>query len=389
LWWGSVSESLELDPQLGADRLGKSFFLTLPSTVQLSRRLISRNFVGATAPSVVAALERVASMQKRWLWLDPNGFRNSAAAALVRQDPVAGFEEMKQALMRDPTSSYLHRVMALLAHRAGDHREWLEHLAEAEAVHNDPGWSTWDLTDEDERWIQLEALKRRMELYPRRRVPTALTLARVLRSRGEVGSAYELLRDFDHHPDVVIELARWELAAGDFESAAARVFLLAQRSSLPTSVRVHAWATLAEIYDHAGDRTSAVEAAQQALRLDPSSPAPHVALANLAERRGESSEVLGHLRRAWGVAPSDVGLLVRIATVAERAGELGDARLALERAIEVQPADPSLVCRLVDFHLRHGDYMQAAMRLSQGIDRFPLDERLLRLAERLRREVKQ
>ena len=93
------------------------------------------------------------------------------------------------------------------------------------------------------------------------------------------------------------------------------------------------------------------------------------------------------MRSAWGLTPADPRLLVKISVMAERAGEVSDARLALERAVVVRPDSPEFAARLVDFYIRHGQYMDATLRLNEFTNRFPADARLLRLADRLSREV--
>jgi Tfp pilus assembly protein PilF len=87
------------------------------------------------------------------------------------------------------------------------------------------------------------------------------------------------------------------------------------------------------------------------------------------------------------MAPSNVGLLVQIAVVAESVGKPADALLALERTVEIEPESPHHVARLVALQLRNGLYTDAAVTLSRALDRFPTDPELLRLAERLRRDV--
>jgi Flp pilus assembly protein TadD len=85
--------------------------------------------------------------------------------------------------------------------------------------------------------------------------------------------------------------------------------------------------------------------------------------------------------------PADTGLLTRIASVAEQAGKPADALLALERAVEIEPGTPRLAVLLVELQLRTGRYAEAAMSLSRALDRHPTDPGLLRLADRLPREI--
>ena len=236
-------------------------------------------------------------------------------------------------------------------------------------------------------WVRLEALRRRLDRYPRRRASAAVELARELRDRGQTAAARDVLNAYARHPEVALEQARWHLEAGRFMVAESEALAIAEKLRYPTSLRVRAWTAVAEVRQLAGDPDGAVEAAREALRLGPDSAAPFVAMAALAESRSAPDEALEHLRRAWGVAPTDVSVLLRFAAVAERTGHAHDARLALERAVQLAPDDPTLTVRLVELHLRQGDYTDAAMRLSAALDRFPTDQRLLSQAERLRREV--
>jgi Tfp pilus assembly protein PilF len=245
------------------------------------------------------------------------------------------------------------------------------------------------LTEEDERWVRNEGLRRALHLYPRQRVRTVLTLAEQLRSEGYEDRGRLALEAELPHPEVQLALARWDRDAGHLADARMRIERITGRLIYPASMRSRAWALLAEVRDLDGDSEGASAAAREALQLDAKSTAPHLALASLAERRGDYEASLGHLRAAWGLTPADARLLVRISSVAEKAGEVADARLALERAVELQPDSPALAARLVDFHLRHGQYMEAALRLHRATERFPTDPTLARLAEELQRAVQQ
>jgi Tfp pilus assembly protein PilF len=375
------------DPAAGASRAATDGALALPYAVHLSRRFVASDLFGAPRDDLASALERISDLQRSWYPADPVGWVNLSRAGLLHDRVEGALTAIGGALERDPTSPSVHRLGALVFHRLGRRNDALEHLAEAQALADELDGPVIDLTDEDTEWIRREALQRRIARYPRQRVSTTLDLARFLKSSGEGEEARSLLGELSPHPEVEVELARWDLGDGDFSSASQRLEGVTRRTALPSTVRVRAWALLAEVRDQQGDAEGALDAAREALSLAPESTAPYVALAGLAERRGEYAEALEHLRRAWGISPTDIPLLLRIASVAERAGRSADARLALERAVEVDPSSPELAARLVDYHLRRGQFMEAAMRLSRALDRHPADQRLLELANRLRREV--
>jgi Flp pilus assembly protein TadD len=385
--WHALSSMMAGAPDTAAQALASSSTLVLPSTVYWSRTLSGTLLAGASSETLSTALEELGRAQVRWFPTDPEGFKNLARAAYARGEPELAIEHLHDALRRDPTSPYLHRLLALLLRQAGRIEEFLDHLATAEGLA--PGFShpQIELTPEDQEWVKMEGIRRWVDLYPRRRVEGLLRLATALRGRGEEAAAAEVLAEVEDDPAVVLALAEWDLQDGDFADAAERVEAIAAGRTYPRSVRVRAWSLLARARDLGGDGDGGLAAAREAMRLDPSSPAPYLALGTIAERRGDYQTALEHLRRAWGVAPADVGLLLKVGRVAERAGRHGDAKLALERAVEVAPDRPEVAAVLVTYLLRTGAYMEAAMAVSRALDRFPTDPRLLQLAEQLRNEV--
>lgn len=388
-WWAwrRVSGELEQVPEAGAARLAGSWLVALPPAVARSRRLQVSDLAGVEVATAAAALHRVGSLQRRWAPTDPDGFRNRARAALLREDLEAGLEGLEAAVRRDPTSPYLQRLLALVLRFEGRSEEFLDHMATAEAVA--PGFRSppVEMTPEDERWIRREALRRRIALYPSQRVNGLLALAAQVRKEDGEAAALEILSGVLGVPDVELALSEWDLAAGRPVEAASRAEAVAERVTLPFGLRVRAWSLVARCRDAAGDPEGAVTAANEALRLGPGSPAPYLALASLAERRQDWDTALEHLRRAWGIAPADVQVVLRFAAGADRAGSTADARLALKRAVQLAPDEPRVAALLVEHYLRWGDYMAATMELSRALDRFPTDSRLLALADRLRREV--
>jgi tetratricopeptide (TPR) repeat protein len=385
--WRRMVDSVAENSALGVSRFSTDRCLALPSTVHRSRSMTPSDFAGAPRDALVTVLNRVSNLQLRWFPTDPAGFENRSRAALLADRVEDGLGDIAGALERDPTSPALHRLGALVLHRMGRRQDCLDHLAEAQAIAGGMPGPVVDLTTEEKEWMGLESLRRRLDRYPRQRVSAALDLAREMKRRGDVEESVAMLEALSPHPEVEVELARWDLEWGRVDSASRRLESVTGRVALPSGIRVRAWALLAEVRDQAGDSDGALSAAHQALSLEPGSTAPYVALAGLAERRGDYLAALEHLRRAWGVAPTNIPLLLRIAGVAERAGRTSDARLALERAVQVDPGSPELAARLVEFHLGRGQFMEAAMRLSRALDRHPIDRRLLELADRLRREV--
>ncbi len=387
LQWKSIADSLALDAEGGAQRLAASSFVALPPVVERSRRMAPRDLAMASRETVIEGLSRVGILQSRWLPANAIGFTNLARAALLSDETERAIRIIQDAVARDPTSPYLHRVKALVSLYIGDLDSALADLSIAEALAPGMRSPAVELAPENERFVRLEGLRLRRDFYPRKATDTALALAREIRRDGDREAALAELAEFEGHPSVEIELAIWEIEEGAYSSALERLELITQKRAYPSRVRARAWTTVAVARDFQGDREGALEAANTSLRLDPSSTGPYITLAGLAQRRGDYEAALGHLRRAWGMSPSDFNLLVRIAGVAERAGKPGDALLALGRAVEINPGAPDLWARLVALQIRSGRLSEAAITLSRALDKFPTEPGLLRLAEQLRRDV--
>ncbi len=385
--WNRIARTTAVNPEAGAVRLASSWVVALPPFIERSRRMAVRDLGMASREAVVEALARLGGLQLRWMPVDPLGFTNLARDLLLRDRPRESLLMLADALVRDPTSPSLHRLRALVLLSLGDHREGLDELATAEALAPGLRNPEVELTPEDHRWVRLEGLRLRRDFYPRQPTQTAIALARELLLDGDRAAARNVLSEFGNHPEVKMELARWAIDEGDPEPALELLAEITSRAAFPRPLRARAWAMAAVALDQGGDIDGALEAAHSALRLDPRSSAPYVTLAGLAQRRGDSAAALDHLRRAWGMAPTDTRLLVRIAAVAEEAGKPADALLALSRAVEIESGSPDLAARLAALQLRTGRFTEAALTLSRALDRFPTDPELLRLAERLQRDV--
>ncbi len=320
----------------------------------------------------------------RWLPADPHGWLNRARELLLEDRADEAADLLGQAMTRDPTSPYTHRLAALVLVHVGRLEEALENLALAEGIA--PGLETpqVELTAESAERVHLDGLRLRRSLYPRNPVETTLDLARELRARGEKVAALAELAAFRGHPDVELELARWAIEEMRYAEALELLNGLANRGAYPTSLRARAWSLVATARDLSGDSQGALDAARTALRLAPDTPAPYVTLGELAWSRGDLESAFEYFRRARGVAPSDVELLLRLAAVAEEAGRGPDARASLERAVEIAPGSVEIAIRLIDLQLRSGDFAAAAMSLSEALDRFPTDPGLLLRAQQLR-----
>lgn len=385
--WRLVVDLMAVNSEAAAHRLAGGRLVRLPSAVERTRKLATDQLAEASTESVVAALTEIGGLQRRWIPTAAIGFLNLASEEFLRGRIRESVNALRGALLRDPTSPSLHRLQALFLFSVGERSPALAELAIAEAIAPGLREPVVELTPGDESRVKFEGLRLRTEFYPRRATENALALARAIRQSGDEAGAHSELARFRGQATVEIELARWAIDSGELDDAVEMLLPIASRSANPRRIRAQAWSVIAVARDLGGDAEAALAAAGEALALDPNSTAPYLTLAGLAQGRGDLESAFEHLQRAWGMDPANTGLLTRIASVAEQAGRTADALLALERAVEIEPGTPRLAVLLVELQLRTGHYSEAAMSLSRALDRHPTDPGLLRLADRLPREV--
>ncbi len=384
-WWYAI-KPLPDQPELTAARIAGRL-AGLPAAVERSRLLSAANFAGLTRKEAAAALTIVGRRQLRWYPVDATAWSNFGRAKVLSGDAQGGLEDLQLALRLNPMSPLLHRLAAVVLYSLGRTDEAAGQLTEAIAITPWMGRPTVDLGKERMTEIRVAAARRRLELYPRRRVAGVLELVQVLRSAGRPEEALELLEAQPPHPSITLLLARLELDRGDVTTAMERLRALADGTAYPRRQRAEALSLMALGYELAGDTDAAMQFAQRALDLGSDMPAPYQALGRLAARQGDDDKALNYLRRARALAPTDTGLLIQLAKAADKAGEGAEAGSALRRAIELEPENIGAVALLVDLQVRRGDLTGATLALADALERHPADPRLLRLAEQVRRKV--
>ncbi len=386
-YWKTFVDELAIDANAATHRLAEGGGFSWPSTVHWSRQLSAQDLVAADVINIVAGLNRLGAVQKKWFVSDSNGPKNSARAALLHGDVGAAIAEIRSALKRDPTSPYLHRLLAMVLRQVGDPKEVLDHLATAEGLAPNFKSPPVDLVPADEKWVREEGLRRRLEFYPRQRVAGLIALANYQRSSGDAEVAWQTLEGVRNEAEVMLIAAGWMIKEDRFSEAIELLGELTSRRRYPSKIRARAYSLTAQAHDLNDEPGLARTAADQALRLAPDSASPYLALASIAERRGNLDAAFNYVRKARSIDPRNVGLLLRLARLAEKTGNDKEALSAFVRATEIDTSSPKTVAQLVDFYLRRGDFMAAAMQLSRSLERFPMDPRLLRQAEHLRNEV--
>lgn len=112
------------------------------------------------------------------------------------------------------------------------------------------------------------------------------------------------------------------------------------------------WTELGRARDQAGDKSGALSAFKEAVRLAPYYAAPRWQLGNLLFRAGQRDEAFAELRRA---AASDPSLVISLIDLAWNAND-GDAHLVLQ---SVQPRTTQTRLALARFFAKHGRAAEA------------------------------
>jgi tetratricopeptide (TPR) repeat protein len=379
-YWQHLVAGLQEQPEAGATRLTSDALVTLPPMVAQSSWLADHDLRAAPPPAVAGVLKRLGRLQHRWFVTDAIGPKNLSRAAILKNDLATAINHLRDALARDPTSPYLHRLAARVLQLVGRRQELLDHLAEAEAIA--PGYAqpVVPVSPEEQEWITLEGLKRHVRYYRSNRTINMIRLAKLLQQHGDDAAARQVRAEISDHPLARLEQARQALAEGKAEETITTARQLTGNHRLPASLRSQAWMVLAIAQYESGSRQQALAAASTAAGLSSGSPAPFIALARVAETSGDPTFALAYLRRARGLAPADVGLLVEVARLAEQVGSVDEGAQALRQATEIEPGREDLAIRLVLYYRRNGDAIKAALYLSQLLERFPDSTRLRQLA---------
>jgi tetratricopeptide (TPR) repeat protein len=359
-YWKGLVADLQSQPEAGATRLASESMVTLPSIVARSSWLSDQDLRVAPAPAIAEVLQRLGQLQRRWFVIDPVGAKNLSRVAMLNNDLATAVNQLRNALARDPTSPYLHRLAARVLQLVGRREELRDHLAEAEAIA--PGYSQPPVTvsAEDEEWIRLEGLRRHVRIYRTNRIANTIRLVQELQRHGAEEEARQVIAGVSDHPLVLLEQARQAQAEGNAEAAIAAARQLTGNRRLPSSLRGQAWSVLATALCQNGDSATALIAARTATRLSSGSPAPFIALARVAETGGDPHAALDYLRRAWGLAPANIGVLLEVARLAEQVGKVDEGAEALQRATEIAPDREDLAILLVSYYRRNGSSINMA-----------------------------
>ena len=208
----------------------------------------------------------------------------------------------------------------------------------------------------------------------------ALTLrGRVLAQQGDMAGAAasfdEALAREPNYLPAASGLAAIDVNAGKPERARKRFEDMIQAD--PKNFWPHM--ALAELDARLGAPGSAVAAQlEEAARLDPSQPAPHLALIDHLLSSGDSHGALAAAQVAGTVLPNDLGVIDALGRTQLGAGDSQRAVSTFKRLVGLQPKNPLYQVRLAEAHMAGKDPASAALALRQALDIEPHNPMALR-----------
>jgi len=171
------------------------------------------------------------------------------------------------------------------------------------------------------------------------------------------------------------------LALADARKPEAEQFLRAATKLNPSSNaaqgHVRAWMALGGLLESAKPE-DAIAAFQQAAKLDPKNPEPHVEAGALLEKQQKLGDAEMEYRQALNVAPDSADALAALSNLYMREKRFGDAQASLKRLVELRPNDAGAHFQLGRMLAIAGNNEGAISEIETGLKFDPADHRAQR-----------
>jgi glycosyltransferase involved in cell wall biosynthesis/Flp pilus assembly protein TadD len=230
-------------------------------------------------------------------------------------------------------------------------------------------------------------------------------------------SQRDVRRDYNAIDRAVVEVESC-ISVGDYLNAVDRIEMLFSTGAVPLYHQANLMRLVGDCFTRLGDSTSAKNAYNRAINLDPFSAKAHIGLGTVALTRQSYDGAVIHFQRAVSLAPNDdagslglglafqglgeineankwVANACRLSPMSEPAiftlvklafdrNQFSDARDALCRYIAQKPQDLNMVYSLAGVEYKTGNITAAEMLLSQMIAIDPNDSRAHQLLAQIR-----
>lgn len=203
-----------------------------------------------------------------------------------------------------------------------------------------------------------------------------LLIAEILTRMGEKEAARKLFASLTEKIDTLPADLRWRVSyglgitsgqMGEFEVALAALQEAAQEN--PENIQIHQ--QLAEAFLKANLSQSALQAAQQALAIDPRNPDNLIWYANFCIRSHDLPEALSTLDAIIKIQPENSNLRIQLGAMHLQAGDLANARQTFERLIAENKLAPAQFQQMARILAEHKEFADAGAILKQGIQQDP------------------
>ena len=277
---------------------------------------------------------------------------------------------LQRALKSAPADARARTALAMAQAQRGDPGPA---IAELEAVARDDIGTQSDLALIDARMRiadfpgalrAVDGLERKL---PEQALPHALR-GRVLARQGDIAGAAASLekaleKDKGYFP-AITDLAAIDLAAGRPERARKRFEDLIKADSADSRARV----ALAEIDARLGVADTTVTAQlREAVRVDPTRPAPRLSLIDHLLASGNGREALVAAQAAAAALPNDLGISDALGQAQLASGDGAGARSTFKTLASLQPESPLPLIRLAAAFLAAKDIPAAERALRQAL----------------------
>jgi len=182
-------------------------------------------------------------------------------------------------------------------------------------------------------------------------------------------------------PDVFESNLNLGLALAESGDPQAQQFLRKATTLNPasnvTQGRVRAWLALGRLLE-TSKADEAIDAFQQAAKLDPKNPEPHLDAGALLERQQKAAEAEKEYQQALSIAPDSSDALVALSNLYMRGKRFDDAQAVLRKLVALHPNDAGAHFQLGRMLAIAGKNGDAANEMEAGLKLDPSDRKAQR-----------